>query len=353
MDKLTGKTAKVANSPLVSGLIKAADVGSGLITGPYGAVGLSAAAAVMEKMQGWVSERNERRLLEFHSRLLNRPDPINLETGEDAASVVENADFHALLAACVRDIEEEKTGAYAELTHSIARGHVKQQWRRHFILSLSDLSWEYLDYLRRVYVVTKNNLMAEGSGSLKAEDFLTGYEAGTVQHLAVVSLNAKSFVDGVRLSQLGELFVEACSSPEELSPEPYGYQRWSNHCCEVMDLGSDFGSSTSMRIQNLIRAQRIKLGAGTTRAVLQMPLGHLRIGVTCFLVITRGGALTPDEVARLAEHVDNKKVFHVNVTDQGLGHPEPLFPKHYEVSSFGDPQWEEIVRAFARYVLNS
>lgn len=209
----------------------------------------------LEKIFGYVRQRDEQRILEFYRAFLYRDE----HPSEDILNAeIEESNFHALLNACVSDIEEEKTVPYANLTRSIALGFVESELRRHFILSLKDLSWEELDLLRRIYVVTKFSVIPKRGTDFDLTDVLEYPPSQISKTLAVTSLKTKGMLENDKISFAGESFITACSDGDDLIPASYGYSVWSDYRCLILQLADrKFDKSLSETLASSLRLNRI------------------------------------------------------------------------------------------------
>lgn len=237
-----------------SRLIKIAEV--------VGKVGLSAvpipplvsevAKLGLEKIFTYVRQRDEQRILEFYRAFLYRnemPDERILD------AEIEESNFHALLNACVSDIEEEKTVPYANLTRSIALGRVDPELRRNFILTLRDLSWEELDLLRRIYVVSKHAVIPKRGKDFDVSLLLDYHPSQISETLAVANLKAKGMVENEKISSAGSSFVTACSNNDDLEPGVYDYKVWSGFTCLILNLnGKRFSPSDGEMLAASLRS---------------------------------------------------------------------------------------------------
>lgn len=285
------------------------------ITEIVGKVGLSAvpipplvsevAKLGLEKIFSYVRQRDEQRILEFYRAFLYRkelPDEDILE------AEIEESNFHALLNACVSDIEEEKTVPYANITRSIALGRVSPELRRHFILTLRDLSWEELDLLRRIYVVTTHPVIPKRGKDFDMSDLLTYSPSQMSETLAVSNLKAKGMVEDDKLTSAGSSFVTACSNEDDLEPGVYGYRVWSGYTCLILHLsGKRFGNSEREMLAASLRSSCIhshsvtSVGGFDTRS--DDSLSRLRTNC-CVILIDEDFEATPaslDAISKIAE----------------------------------------------------
>lgn len=173
----------------------------------------------LEAARDWMQIRNENRILDFHRTLLYKDQVIDQKMMD---AELNTADFHALLDACVSDIEEEKTTPYANLTRSIALGLVPVAYRRHFIHSLKDLAFEHLDVLREAYALTRYTCIVK-TKIINPENFLNGLRANSITQLALKTLIARGMINETKITALGVKFIESCYSMEDLAPQNFDY----------------------------------------------------------------------------------------------------------------------------------
>lgn len=134
MANFLNDAAGLSKKDKVKTVLKIADlaVKLGISLSPGANAVYEATKISLEAARDYVQARNEKRVIDFHRTLLYR-DGVNNK--EIINAELNAADFHALLDACVSDIEEEKTSSYANLTRAIALDLVPVTHRRHFIHS--------------------------------------------------------------------------------------------------------------------------------------------------------------------------------------------------------------------------
>ncbi|MBT2294545.1 hypothetical protein [Pseudomonas fluorescens] len=312
MDKLIaprgeGKSRK-------SRLIKIAEVVGkvGLSAVPIPPVVSEVAKLGLEKIFSYVRQRDEQRILEFYRAFFYKngvPDEGILD------AEIEESNFHALLNACVSDIEEEKTIPYANLTRSIALGRVDPELRRNFILTLRDLSWDELDLLRRIYVVTKHAVIPN-----KGKDFdvslLLDYPPSQISEtLAVANLKAKGMVEDEKLSSAGSSFVSACSNEDDLEPVIYGYKVWSGYTCLILHLsGKHLSNSESEMLAASLRSTCIHSYSVTAIGGFETgrndPLSRLGTNC-CVILIDEEFEVTPASLEAISKIAETRPVVQV------------------------------------------
>ena len=230
-------------------------------------------ADLFKRGADWLGDRiragDKRRLDAFYDALLSSNDAMDEQV---ARALLDDQDFHALLRACVNDIEVEKSGPYATLARAIATNGVPPELRRHFILSMRDLAYEELMCLRRATVVRFHPVVpGEGGGSLKEDKFLTAPAPGTLEAIRIANLVARGYVDDAKLTSLGVTFAQATWRAEELTPAALGWSTWSGRRVAIIscDLDDYYVGSLATRIAEEFRQYRVdsNIVAGTEQQV--------------------------------------------------------------------------------------
>lgn len=338
MDKIIRGVAGASKSKTASSIIKIADIAI--------SAGISAAGAALPgvayefskfsigKLRDYIHARDDRRIYEFHKELLCRNDVVDEEL---LAGEIEEANYHALLNACLADIEDEKTTAYANLTKAIASAKVSGDLRRYFILALKEIAWQDLDLLKRLYVINKNSIIASaGNGTLSSKDYLTKYSEGSAHRLSVTTLSAKDFVNENEISGIGSLFAEACSSADDLTPGVYGYRVWSGQVCDTYFLDQSGHSYSVLElIQEKLHAKSIKCGSAPGEGALTRRDKNMYS--TCAVILYRNGkVLDSPKLENLKHQLGNKPVVQVIMDDDNLGVVETLLPGEFVAINSAD-----------------
>ncbi|PTS92701.1 hypothetical protein [Pseudomonas sp. HMWF006] len=309
MDKLT--TPRGESKGPRSRLIKIAEV--------VGKVGVSAvpipplvsevAKLGLEKIFAYVRQRDEQRILEFYRAFLYRNE---LPGADILEAEIEESNFHALLNACVSDIEEEKTVPYANLTRSIALGRVSPELRRHFILTLKDLSWEELDLLRRIYVVTTHPVIPKRGKDFDVTHLLTYNPSQISETLAVANLKTKGMIEDEKLSSAGSSFVTACSNEHDLEPVIYDYKVWSGFTCLILTLnGKRFSPAEGEMLAASLRSACIHShsvsAVGGFEGMGDNVLSRVRTNC-CVMLIGQEFEVTPASLEAISKIADTRPV---------------------------------------------
>lgn len=207
-----------------------------------------------------VRKNDEETLEDFFGGLFRGDERLD-ESVVDA--LIDDRDFHALIRACVADIEAEKREAYTALARSIATGRVGTSWRRHFVLSLKDISQMELTSLRSAYVAKRFDLVptSDKAGSMvREEDFLSSDQPGSYRSIAVANLTTRGFIHSNKLSSTGEDFIRACSSDAMLEPGAMGYKQWSGQRVAIIsyELDDNSAAGKAVEIEGHLRRYQIK-----------------------------------------------------------------------------------------------
>lgn len=205
-----------------------------------------------------IQREADARLTTFFEEMLHADATMDEQV---ARAMLDDADFHALLRACVADIEAEKVGAYATLARRIASGKVTQQWRRHFILSLRDFSNAEFELLRRAYVAKRFDVVGgHGMDSLRETDILKVGAPGSHHAILMTNLTTRGFVHEAKLSEIGDAFASVCWREEQLTPAALGLPTWTGHHVPIIcyELDNPPSLQFASTIQNAFIADRVK-----------------------------------------------------------------------------------------------
>lgn len=215
------QTVGLSKKDGVKSVLKIADLVSklGLSPSPVGSAVYEVSKILVEAARDYVQVRNEKRIVEFHRTLLSRDGVVDQKM---ISAELSAADFHALLDACVSDIEEEKTTPYATLTRSIALNLVPVTHRRHFIHSLKELAFDHLDILRETYTLTRYSCIAKNK-LINSSKFLEDLQSNSISQLALNTLIARGLITKVKITALGVRFIESCYPSEDLAPHNFNY----------------------------------------------------------------------------------------------------------------------------------
>ena len=211
-----------------------------------------------ERLRTSIQREQEERLAKFYRGMLDGGSPALDE--QVAQAMLDDDDFHAIVRACLADIEAEKTEAYATMARKIATHAVEKQWRRHFILALRDLSAEELEILRNAYIAKSHSLIPAQGSSMDEGHFLNGGAQGTPRSIALANLAARGFVHEEKLTPAGGAFAKACWRSEQLTPGAIGYRVWSGHNIAIVsyELGVPAAVAFATSLQDELRVAGAK-----------------------------------------------------------------------------------------------
>lgn len=170
-------------------------------------------------------EIRDRQMEKYYQELLNAEDYEFIQS-PDSVNLSE-LDFVALLSACSSELELEKAKLYARLTKSIAVGMVKKEYKRHFILTLSDTAFEDLEVLRLAYVCSKQRIMSKAQNiRLSADEVLTTDYLGPIGSICLDAFTKGKLIETAGLSSIGQKFVQAIYEKDQLTAEALGFEVW-------------------------------------------------------------------------------------------------------------------------------
>lgn len=262
-----------------------------------------------------VRKKDEETLDAFFSELLGGESPLDPSIVD---ALIDDRDFHSLVRACIADIETEKREAYAALARSISCGRVSSDWKRHFILSLKDISLKEVECMRSAFVAKHFQLVPKGvDGTVVQEtDFLQAGQPGSYQSIAVSNLVARGFVHEGKLSSTGEGFVTACSKDIRLTPSALGYKEWSSQHIAIIsyELGDSFISSRASELEGALRDYQIKTSIiSITRDSQQKARIFSTQGV---LLLGQQTEAIEEHVKALAEYASRVPLILIKMADQ-------------------------------------
>lgn len=228
-------------------------------------------------VRDYVNQRSEKKAYEFHRRLLLDTNQKTEEKLNDAS--LDTGDYHALLNACLADIEEEKSGLYGHLAKSIATNRVRQEFKRFFITKLKEATWDQLDLLANTHVITKHNIMPrQGNWNLTSDEILKNVDPISARGLDSNYLHQNRFLQENKISSLGKHFIEACFPQDLLTPGAFGYNEWLGATFTMITLSESGPAHTgSQIIADHYRDQRILGHTGFREGILDREITMLPV----------------------------------------------------------------------------
>ncbi|BBP82790.1 hypothetical protein PHLH8_24320 [Pseudomonas sp. Pc102] len=187
--------------------------------------GIDKAAAIYKGITGIIKRHQEVRINRYCKALLSIEHDFSNshEVGLEDYEI----EFGDLIQACMQDSDSDKTEAYAKLTISLRFASLERKYRRHFILSLKQLSFTELELLRHSYIAKKYNVIPNiGYGILQQNQIFDRNKLGDIGRVSINSLLQLGFITDEGISQLGILFTQSVYGRKELHPDSLGWNTW-------------------------------------------------------------------------------------------------------------------------------
>lgn len=261
-------------------------------------------------IRDYINQRSEKKAYEFHHQLLldsNRNTEYKLNNAS-----IDTADYHALLSACLADIEEEKSALYGHLAKAIATNNVKQEYKRFFITKLKESTWDQLDLLANAHVITKHNIMPrQGNWKHNTDELLKNINPISARGLNSNFLHQNRFLHDDKISSLGKSFIEACFPQDLLTPSAFGYSEWLGANYTMITLAqSGPAYAGSQIIADHYRKQRIQGHTGLLEGILNREI--LMLPATFIIVgYENGKKLEPHQLRNLEAYIGRKTALQV------------------------------------------
>lgn len=187
--------------------------------------GLDKPVALIKYLSEFHEEQKTIRIKRYCNALVNCVSATDYTAANELATEVEFAD---LLQACVSDSDSNKAEAYAQLTVTLKFGSLAKEYRRHFMLSLKQLSYEDLELLRLAGIAIKYDLIPKhGCEVLSQSDIFSHHNLGVIRSLSVEVLRQLGLIKPEGITELGQLFIKSVYS-RELCEHHADYDMWQN-----------------------------------------------------------------------------------------------------------------------------
>lgn len=126
---------------------------------------------------------------------------------------------------CLNDIEEEKAALYGRLATAIATGKVPRALRFPLMLSLTQLTHDQVQRMRKAYIADVHELVADGVQLRRyAREFLGGNSEEDRWDLD--RMTGLHMVKDKSLTEIGKTLVSACFPIDDLQPTSIGERTW-------------------------------------------------------------------------------------------------------------------------------
>lgn len=258
-----------------------------------------------EWSRDYVQIRNERRLAEFYQVLLYQDE---MAADFSDRSEWEEADFHALLSACVNDVDAEKTVPYGLLTKAIGRGGIPVDHRRFFISLLKNMEFGQLDILRNTYVLTKYSCRSDSNKPVHVSAFLSA-PSGLMNSLFIADLERKGLISNNKITLLGISFVKSCSLDDDLYPGTYGYKNSKDERAVVVALQE---SAYTSYVSDALVSELISRGIHTEKTHLfDISDADIHFSKNIFVIASNSKFISADLRASLNASIGEKKFMQI------------------------------------------
>lgn len=261
-------------------------------------------------VRDYVNQRSEKKAYEFHRQLLLDSNQKMEDELNDAS--LDTGDYHALLNACLADIEEEKSGLYGKLAKSIAMNKVRQEYKRFFITRLKEATWDQLDLLANAHIVTKHNIMPpRGNWKFTTEELLKNVDPISARGLDSNYLHQNRLLQDDKISSLGKEFIEACFPQDLLTPSAFGYNEWLGANFTMITLANSGPAYEGCQIiANYYREHRIQGHTGLLEGILDQEIIMLP---ATFVVVgyENGKQLDPRRLRNLEAYIGRRLALQV------------------------------------------
>lgn len=212
----------------------------------------------LAQAKAYIEQKQNHRIESFHTMLLGKDEDWNNELAD---TYIEAADYHLLLAACVQDLEDEKTEMYANLAKNAAQRRIASKDIRFFTLSLRELSLNDVKEMQEAYITNKYAIIPpQGAGSYKKN--LKIDDASEDQIYGRGLMEQRGFVKEGILSSYGERFIESCHNSDKLIPSAVNMKEWKNPNSPILllcyEIGDPYITRFFMRLSENLREKGYK-----------------------------------------------------------------------------------------------
>ncbi|MEZ9297676.1 hypothetical protein AB4168_04140 [Vibrio splendidus] len=283
----------------------------------------------------YFTDRTEQRLYDFHIGIIQdeTADEANLESILKKSFDLD--EYHAVLNACVQDIENEKTEIYSDLMKSLMVKGIATRYRRFFITVTKQLTFVEIELIRNLYINANYDMMTVGGTSqqvtsmLSSQDIMTDITIRTLVSYGLVTDDRKG------MTNLGKLYAEALFEQNKLTPDSINRQEYTNINIAILNymISDKTHDQVSRHLQDSLWSHGVKSSilALNRHSVRQAPL------------LFNAGVLILSDVEYDEKHFDKRAIAEfaskvpvfplnimpnaVNIADLGLKSPIDLTEK--------------------------
>lgn len=184
------------------------------VVGPGLAIGYTWFQICMDRAAECKNQQAERRLTDFHKRLLSddiEPIPFDEEIIKDYTRLIESM---------IRDDEDEKANYYSRLLVSFATKRIDKNEKLYLLKMIRDLTSYDIETMRKMHI--HHSFDVKGASSINFSAHSYCLPKLTDMHI-LEAVNGKQ-----DLTQIGKRFLHLIYTDEELTPEAIGKKVWRN-----------------------------------------------------------------------------------------------------------------------------
>lgn len=227
--------------------------------------------------RAYFTDRAEQRLYAFHMRLIQGESTNEDEVVDILEKPFDLDEYHALLDACVHDIENEKADIYSDLMKALLLSEITKEHRRFFITITKQLTYAELSFLRKVYINQHFDMMTVGgvpsqiASILNPKDTMT---AITIRKLISYGLVAD---DKKGLTDLGNSYVTALFKHDELTPQSIKKPAFTGLNIAIISykIGDEHHDRVADYLQDALWHHNIKAGIFALQGQKSLTLPHV------------------------------------------------------------------------------
>lgn len=210
----------------------------------------------------YFSDRTGQRVNDFHMGLV-RGETESQESIDKLMSKPFSLDeYHAVLNACVQDIENEKTEVYSQLMKSLITDEITGDYRRFFITVTKTLNASEIDFLRTLYINANHDMMTVGGTHQQVTSILKGKNLDAMTKITVNTLVSYGLITEERddITRIGRLYAETLFVKSELTPVSIGRKEFKNIKVAILNykIGDSIHDSVAEHLGNALWEKGIK-----------------------------------------------------------------------------------------------
>lgn len=181
--------------------------------------------AVLHSKQ-YFTDRTNQRLHDFHVGIIQDETADEIDLEKILKKTFDLDEYHAVLNACVQDIENEKTKIYSDLMKSLMVKPIEIKYRRFFITITKQLTFFEIDFIRNLYINASFDMMSAGGTHQQVTSMLNSQDSMTDITIRTLVANGLVTDDRKGITDLGKLYAEALFEEQKLTPQSINRQKY-------------------------------------------------------------------------------------------------------------------------------